>query len=55
MRKCSNDCTPCCDFCIHVYHEYIGGDVDIKFIFKWGDEDKSFNVRFGTDRYAEEQ
>ena len=22
MKKCSNECTPCCDFCIHAYHEY---------------------------------
>ena len=32
-----------------------GDDVEVKFIFRWGDEDKSFNVRFGTDRYAEEK
>ena len=32
-----------------------GDDVEIKFIFKWSDEDKSFNVRFGTDAYAEEK
>lgn len=22
MRKCSSDCSPCCDFCIHAYHEW---------------------------------
>lgn len=32
-----------------------GDDVEIKFIFKWGDDDKSFNVRFSTDCYAVEK
>ena len=32
-----------------------GDDVNIQFIFRWGDEDKGFNVRFCTDRYAEEK
>ena len=32
-----------------------GDDVEIEFIFRWGDEDKSFNVRFATDSYAEEK
>ena len=32
-----------------------GDDVNIKFIYKWGGEEKTFNVRFGTDRYAEEK
>lgn len=32
-----------------------GDDVEIKFIFKWNDNDKSFNVRFSTDYYAEEK
>lgn len=32
-----------------------GDDVEVEFIFRWGDEDKSFNVRFGTDYYGEEK
>lgn len=32
-----------------------GDDVNVKFVFKWGGEEKSFNVRFATDRYAEEK
>lgn len=32
-----------------------GDDVETKFIFRWGDDDKSFNVRFGTDYYGEEK
>ena len=32
----------------------LGGDVEIDFKFRWGDEEKHFNVRFDTDRYAEE-
>lgn len=32
-----------------------GDDVNIEFIFKWGDDDKSFNVHLGTDDYAEEK
>ena len=23
MKKCNKQCTPCCDFCIYAYHEYI--------------------------------
>lgn len=22
MIRCSNNCIPCCDFCIHAFHEY---------------------------------
>lgn len=32
-----------------------GDDVETKFIFRWGDEDKSFNVRLFGDWYAEEK
>lgn len=32
-----------------------GDCVEIDFMFRWGNEDKHFNVRFGTDRYAEEK
>lgn len=32
-----------------------GGDVEIEFVFKWGDEDKSFNVRLAGDLFAEEK
>lgn len=32
-----------------------GGDVGVNFIFRWGDEDKSFNVRLPGDFYAEEK
>ena len=32
-----------------------GDDVETEFIFKWGDEDKSFDVHLGGDRYAEEK
>lgn len=32
-----------------------GDDVEIDFMFRWGNEDKHFNVRFATDRYAEER
>jgi len=32
-----------------------GSDVNVEFIFKWVDEEKSFNVRFATDDYAEEK
>ena len=28
MIKCSNGCTPCCDFCIHAYHEYFEDPVE---------------------------
>lgn len=31
-----------------------GSDVNIEFVFKWGDEDKSFDVRLSTDIYGEE-
>lgn len=23
MRLCDKSCTPCCDFCIHTFHEWI--------------------------------
>ena len=32
-----------------------GNDVNIEFIFRWGDEDKSFDVHLSTDSYAEEK
>lgn len=32
-----------------------GNDVEIEFIFKWGDDDKSFNVRLAGDLFAEEK
>ena len=32
-----------------------GDDVNIEFIFKWGDDDKSFDVHLSTDSYAEEK
>ena len=32
-----------------------GGDVNTEFIFKWGDDDKSFDVHLDSDIYAEEQ
>lgn len=32
-----------------------GSDVNVEFIFKWGDDDKSFDVHLGTDSYAEEK
>ena len=32
-----------------------GDDVNIDFMFRWGGEEKHFNVRFATDRYAEER
>ena len=22
MKKCSDECTPCCDFCIYAYHAW---------------------------------
>lgn len=28
MRKCSEDCIPCCDYCEYVVHEVIGYDYD---------------------------
>ena len=31
MVLCDKNCKPCCDFCIHVYHEiYTFGDKQIK-------------------------
>lgn len=31
MILCTDDCFPCCDFCIHVEHEYINrGEIKIK-------------------------
>ena len=32
-----------------------GDDVETEFVFCWGDEDKSFDVRLGWDWYAEEK
>ena len=32
-----------------------GNDVNIDFMFRWGDEDKHFDVHLGTDSYAEEK
>ena len=32
-----------------------GGDVEVEFVFRWGDSDKSFNVRLAGDLYAEEK
>lgn len=32
-----------------------GDDVNIDFMFRWGDEDKHFDVHLGTDSYAEEK
>lgn len=32
-----------------------GDEVDTEFTFRWGDEDKSFDVHLGGDRYAEEK
>ena len=32
-----------------------GSDVNIEFIFKWGGEEKTFDVHLGTDSYAEEK
>ena len=32
-----------------------GNNVEIKFFFKWGDEEKTFNVRLAGDFYAEEK
>ena len=28
MIKCDKFCIPCCDFCIHVYHEYFEYNID---------------------------
>ena len=32
-----------------------GGDVETEFIFKWGGDEKTFNVRLPGDLYAEEK
>ena len=32
-----------------------GGSVETYFAFKWGGEEKTFNVRLDSDRYAEEK
>ena len=32
-----------------------GNDLETKFIFKWGGEEKTFNLRLMTDWYAEEK
>ena len=32
-----------------------GSDVNVEFIFRWGDDDKSFDVHLGTDSYAWEK
>ena len=32
-----------------------GDDVNIEFIFRWGDSEKTFDVHLGTDSYAEEK
>lgn len=32
-----------------------GDDVNIEFIFRWGDDDKTFDVHLATDDYAEEK
>ncbi len=32
-----------------------GDNVEVEFVFKWADNDKSFNVRFASDKYAEEK
>ena len=32
-----------------------GDDVNIEYIFRWGDEDKSFDIHLGWDWYAEEK
>ena len=29
MIKCSNDCIPCCDFCIHAIQEKMPWDKDV--------------------------
>lgn len=34
---------------------YNGNNVGTEFIFRWGGESKSFNVRLGWDYYAEEK
>jgi hypothetical protein len=32
-----------------------GDDVNIEYIFRWGSEDKSFDIHLGWDWYAEEK
>ena len=32
-----------------------GDDVNVEFAFRWGNEEKTFDVRLGTDSYAEER
>jgi hypothetical protein len=32
-----------------------GGDVGVEFVFRWGGEDKCFDVHLAGDRYAEEK
>lgn len=32
-----------------------GDDVNVEFVFKWADDDKSFNVRLSGDLYGEEK
>lgn len=32
-----------------------GDDVNVEYIFRWGDDDKSFNLHLGGDWYAEEK
>lgn len=40
------------DSCLSVLS---GDDVETEFIFRWGDEDKSFNIRLSGDRLAVEK
>lgn len=32
-----------------------GSDMDVEYVFKWGDEEKTFHVHLGVDSYAEEK
>lgn len=32
-----------------------GDDIEVEFVFRWSDEEKSFNVHLGGDWYAEEK
>lgn len=32
-----------------------GDEVNTEFVFKWADEEKSFDIHLGADRYAEEK
>lgn len=34
---------------------YNGDDVNVEYVFRWGDEDKSFNLHLRTDWYAAEK